>query len=108
MLNWIFLFCAGCCEVVWSVALKYSHSFTRVVPSLVVVAGMLASVGLLTLAVRTLPIGISYAVWTGIGSTGTAVCGAILFGETLSFWRIVFLTVIIVGIVGLAAVSNSE
>lgn len=107
MLNWVFLFFAGCCEVVWAVALKYSDSFTRPIPAIVTVVGMTASVVLLGLAVRTLPIGTSYAVWTGIGSVGTAILGIILFHDPTSFWRLFFLCGIIVCITGLFVVSKT-
>ncbi|HEX6691432.1 MAG TPA: quaternary ammonium compound efflux SMR transporter SugE [Burkholderiales bacterium] len=98
---WIFLTLAGLLEVVWAVGLKYTEGFTRVVPSVVTAAAMIASVYFLALAVRTIPIGTGYAVWTGIGAVGVAILGMILFGEPRTLLRIGSILLIIAGIAGL-------
>ena len=100
-MNWLLLFLAGGFEVVWAVALKYSHGFTRILPSAVTVVGMLLSTTLLALAVKTIPLGTAYAVWTSVGTVGGFVAGWILFSESLTAMQIVFASFIVVGIVGL-------
>ena len=85
--------------------MKYSHGFTRLVPSLLTVAAMLASLGCLALAMRTLPLGTAYAVWTGIGTVGTVIVGMIFFGESTAILRILCLLLIVSGIVGLKLLS---
>ena len=103
---WIWLFFAGVFECVWAVAMKYSHGFTRFLPGSIVVLGMAASTLLLALAVKHLPLGTAYAVWTGLGALGTALCGIILFHEPATAWRIVSLVLIFCGIVGLKLFSK--
>jgi quaternary ammonium compound-resistance protein SugE len=98
---WIWLVLAGLLEVVWAVGLKYTDGFTRIVPSVITVGAMLASVYLLALAVRAIPIGTSYAVWTGIGAVGVAILGMILFDEPRTALRIGSIALIVAGIVGL-------
>jgi quaternary ammonium compound-resistance protein SugE len=98
---WIFLFMAGLLEIAWAVGLKYTHGFTRLVPSLLTAASMIASLGLLGLALRSLPLGTAYAVWTGIGTLGTAVLGILLFGEAATAARLACIGLIVSGIVGL-------
>ncbi|MCI0752883.1 quaternary ammonium compound efflux SMR transporter SugE [Teichococcus vastitatis] len=98
---WIFLFMAGLLEIGWAVGLKYTHGFTRLVPSLLTAASMIASLGLLGLALRSLPLGTAYAVWTGIGTLGTAVLGILLFGEAATAARLACIGLIVCGIVGL-------
>jgi quaternary ammonium compound-resistance protein SugE len=98
---WLWLCIAGLLEIVWAVGLKYTEGFTRVLPSAITVAAMLASVYFLALAVRTIPIGTGYAVWTGIGAAGVAILGMILFGEPKTFLRLGSIALIILGIVGL-------
>ena len=78
---WLFLLVAGLCEVAWAIGLKYTEGFTRLLPSIATVAAMAASVGLLGLAFKSLPVGTAYAVWTGVGAVGTAALGIYLFGE---------------------------
>src|SRR6201982_1502612 len=85
---WLLLFVAGLCEVGWAIALKYTDGFSRLYPSLATVAAMGASVGLLGLALKTLPVGTAYAVWTGIGAAGTAILGIILFSEPATLARL--------------------
>lgn len=103
-MSWIYLFLAGAFEIAWVVALKYSHGFTRLVPSAAMILSMLFSVGLLALAVREL-LGMSYAVWTGIGAVGAVLSGILLFGEPSNPLQIFFLSLIIVGIVGVKVAS---
>ncbi len=98
---WIILFIASLFEISWAIGLKYSHSFTRPVASVVTVVGLVMSVVLLALAARTLPIGTAYAVWTGIGAAGTAILGLWLFGEPATPARLACIALIILGVVGL-------
>ena len=100
-MGWICLVVAGLFEVAWSVGLKYTHGFTRLWPSVLTIAAIAISMGLLALAVRTIPVGTGYAVWTGIGAVGTAILGVILFGEPATPWRVVCLLMIVGGIIGL-------
>lgn len=88
-------------EVVWAIGLKYSHGFTRLTPSIITLVAMAASFLLLANAMKTLPMGTAYAVWTGIGAVGAAVTGIILMGESASAMRIISLCLIIFGIIGL-------
>ena len=98
---------AGLCEIAWAVGLKYTDGFTRAVPTTLVVVAMVASVWLLALALRTIPVGTGYAVWTGIGAAGTALMGIFFFREPADFWRIFFIVTLIASIVGLKAVSGN-
>lgn len=98
---WILLLLAGLCEVAWAIGLKYTDGFTRPVPSLLTLAAMVASVVLLALAMRVLPVGTAYAVWVGIGALGTAILGIVLFAEPASAGRLLSLALIVAGIVGL-------
>ena len=98
---WMLLFIAGLFEVCWAIGLKYTDGFTRAVPTTLVVVAMVASVWLLALALRTIPVGTGYAVWTGIGAVGTALLGIVLFGESVSPARLSCIGLIVAGIVGL-------
>jgi len=98
---WVVLFVAGLFEVTWAIGLKYSEGFTRLWPSVGTVAAMVASVVLLGWAMRTLPVGTAYAVWTGIGALGTVILGIVLFGEPSTVARLVCIALILAGIVGL-------
>jgi quaternary ammonium compound-resistance protein SugE len=98
---WIYLFIAGLFEVVWAIGLKYTDGFTKLWPSIGTVIAMIISFYFLSTAVKTIPIGTGYAVWTGIGAVGTAILGIILFGESKEFVRIFCILLIIAGIVGL-------
>jgi quaternary ammonium compound-resistance protein SugE len=102
---WIWLSFAGLLEIVWAIGLKYTEGFTRPGPSLVTGAAMLGSVYFLALAVRTIPIGTGYAVWTGIGAVGVAILGMILFNEPRDLLRIGSILLIVAGIAGLKLVS---
>lgn len=98
---WILLLLAGLCEVGWAVGLKYTEGFTRPLASFLVAVALAASMGLLALAVRTLPIGTAYAVWVGIGALGTAVLGIVLFHEPVTAGRLLCLGLLVVAIAGL-------
>lgn len=100
-MTWIILVLAGLFEIVWAVGLKYTNGFTRLMPSLVTVGGMLISFWLLALAMKTLPLGTAYAVWVGIGTVGAFVAGIILFDESISWLRIASVALIVVGLIGL-------
>ena len=102
---WIWLTLAGLLEVVWATGLKYTEGFTRLVPSVITVGAMVASVYLLGAAVRTIPIGTGYAVWTGIGAVGVAILGMVLFNEPKALARIVSILLIVAGIAGLKMVT---
>lgn len=100
-MSWIILFIAGLLEVVWAIGLKYTHGFTRLAPSVITVTAMIVSIVMLSWAMRTLPVGTAYAVWTGIGAVGAAITGILLLGESASLARIASLALIVAGIVGL-------
>ena len=100
-MTWLVLLVAGLLEVAWAIGLKYTEGFTRFWPTVGTVAAMVASVGLLGLAMRTLPVGTAYAVWTGIGAVGTVVLGIVLFGEPATMARLACAGLIVAGIVGL-------
>lgn len=103
---WIILAVAGLFECAWAIGLKYSQGFTRPVPSLLTVAAMAVSLFLLAIAMKTIPVGTAYAVWTGIGAVGVAVLGIALFGESTALPRLLCLLLIVAGIVGLKVVSG--
>ena len=104
-MSWIYLFFAGLFEIGWAVGLKYSHGFTRLMPSVLTIAAMGVSLFLLGLALRSLPLGTAYAIWTGIGTIGTAILGIMLFSEPAEALRLVCIGMIAAGIVGLKLVS---
>ena len=98
---WLYLVLAGLFEIGWAIGLKYTHGFSRLVPTLLTIASMIVSLGLLGLALKSLPIGTGYAVWTGIGTIGTAVLGILLFNEPATALRLACIALIVCGIVGL-------
>jgi quaternary ammonium compound-resistance protein SugE len=102
---WLFLFVAGLFEVGWAIGLKYTEGFSRLVPSVLTIAAMIVSLALLGLALKTLPVGTAYAVWTGIGAVGTAALGIYLFGEPATAARLASIGLIVAGIVGLKLVT---
>jgi len=102
---WVVLVLAGLFEIGWAIGLKYTEGFTRLWPSVGTVAAMIVSLGLLGIAMKSLPVGTAYAVWVGVGAVGTAVLGIVLFGESANAGRIVSLALIMVGIVGLKLAS---
>lgn len=101
---WMYVVVAGLFEVVWAVGLKYSAGFSKPWPSAVTVVAMAVSMWLLAQALRVLPAGSGYAVWTGIGAVGTAILGIVLLGESRSIPRVAFIAMIVVGIIGLKSV----
>ncbi len=103
---WIYLFIAGLFEVGWAIGLKYTAGFTKLWPSVLTVHAMIASFFLLAQALKTIPVGTGYAVWTGIGAAGTAILGMILFDESRETLRLLCLGLIVAGIVGLKIVST--
>lgn len=100
-MSWIILFIAGLLEVVWAIGLKYTHGFTRLVPSVITVTAMIVSIVMLSWAMKSLPTGTAYAVWTGIGVVGAAITGIVLFGESANPARLLSLALIVAGIIGL-------
>jgi len=102
---WVYLFVAGLLEIGWAVGLKYTEGFTKLVPSVLTIVSMIASILMLGLALKTLPIGTAYAVWTGIGAVGTALLGIYLFAEPATVARLASIGLIVAGIAGLKLVS---
>ena len=98
---WVILVLAGLFEIGWAIGLKYTEGFTRLWPSVWTIAAMIVSLALLGLAMKSLPVGTSYAVWVGVGAVGTAILGIVLLGEPATAGRIVSLALIVAGIVGL-------
>jgi quaternary ammonium compound-resistance protein SugE len=96
---WVYLSAAGLLEVVWAVAMKQSQGFTRILPSILTLAAMLGSIGLLALAMRALPLGTAYTIWTGIGAVGAFLVGIVALGEAVTLMRIVAATLIVAGLV---------
>jgi quaternary ammonium compound-resistance protein SugE len=101
MMSWIYLVLAGLLEVSWAVGLKYTEGFARPIPTVLTLLAMLLSVGMLGLALRNLPLGTAYAIWTGIGTIGTAVFGMLMLGEPAGALRIGSIGLIALGIAGL-------
>lgn len=97
---WLSLFLAGLCEIAWAIGLKYTVHFTKLLPSIMTIIAMVLSIVLLNESLKTLPLGTSYAVWTGIGVVGTVVFGVLFFGEVMSVFKGVSLLLILFGIIG--------
>lgn len=102
---WAYLFLAGLFEVGWAIGLKYTEGFSRPWPSALTIASMIVSLGLLGLALKSLPVGTAYAVWTGVGTVGTALLGVWLFGEPATAARLACIALIVAGIAGLKLVA---
>lgn len=102
---WVYLTAAGLLEIIWAIGLKYTEGFTKLGPTAITVAAMVASIVLLGIALRDLPVGTGYAIWTGIGTVGTAVLGIMIFHEPATALRLASIGLIIAGIVGLKLVS---
>ena len=100
---WIYLLAAGILETLWAVAMKASNGFTQLIPSLITVLAMIGSVALLALAMKTLPLGTAYVVWTGIGAVGAFAAGVVMFGESLSLMRVTTAGFIVVGLIMMKA-----
>ena len=105
-MHWIYLLVAGLFEISWAIGLKFSHGFTQIIPSVLTVAGMIASFYFLALALKNLPLGTAYAIWTGIGTIGTVVLGIIIFKEPVSAVRLFCIALIVCGITGLKLLAN--
>lgn len=105
-MSWTYLVIAGLLEIIWAIGLKYTEGFTRLWPSTLTIIAMFASFALLSLALKTIPIGTGYAVWTGIGAAGTAIVGMIFLGEPREVMRILCLMLIITGVAGLKFTSH--
>jgi quaternary ammonium compound-resistance protein SugE len=103
---WVILFIAGLLEMVWAVMLKQSEGFTKPVPTVVFFISLLLSMFLLSQALKSLPVGTAYAVWTGIGAAGTAIIGMLLFGESREVLKLISLVMLIAGIIGLRLTSS--
>ena len=104
-MQWFVLVLAGLLEVAWAIGLKYTDGFTRLWPSVLTAAAMLLSVGLLGIAMKSLPVGTAYAVWVGIGAAGTVIFGIFLFGESTSLLRLASVALILLGVIGLKLAS---
>lgn len=104
-MSWIILVLAGLFEIGWAIGLKYTEGFTRLWPSVGTVAAMAISVGLLGIAMRSLPVGTAYAIWVGIGAVGTVILGIVLMGDPANPGRLISLALIVAGIVGLKLAS---
>ena len=100
-MSWGILVLAGIFEIFWAIGLKYTDGFTKLIPSLFTIVAMLVSFWLLSLSLKTLPLGTAYAVWVGIGTIGTVIAGIILFGDSINIIRIISIAFIILGIIGL-------
>ena len=98
---WVYLIIAGLLEIGWAIGLKYTDGFTRLWPSVWTIIGMLLSFGLLSIALKTIPVGTGYAVWTGIGAAGTAIIGMVFLGEPKDIGRMLCLGLIVAGVIGL-------
>lgn len=107
-MNWLILVLAGLFEIVWAIGLKYTDGFTKLWPTVGTVTAMVISVGLLGLAMKSLPVGTAYAVWVGVGAVGTAILGILLFDESANWGRIISLLLIIIGIIGLKLATPSH
>jgi quaternary ammonium compound-resistance protein SugE len=107
MIAWLVLIIAGIFEVIWAIGVKYSNGLTEIVPATVTLIGMIVSMALLSLAVKTIPVGTAYAVWIGIGTVGTALMGIIIFKEPVTASRIAFIVLIILAVIGLKLTGPS-
>lgn len=105
---WTYLFIAGLLEIGWAIGLKYTDGFSRLWPSVGTIACMIASFGFLAVALKTIPVGTGYAVWTGIGAAGTAILGMLVLGESKDLARVACIGLIIAGVIGLKWVSPAH
>lgn len=104
---WLILFSAGCVEIVFALSLKYNQGFTKLLPSIITCLSGAGSFGLLMWAIKSLPLGTAYAVWTGMGAVGVAIMGIILFKESMDWIRLLSITLVILGIIGLKLTDNN-
>jgi quaternary ammonium compound-resistance protein SugE len=105
---WIYLLLAGLLEVVWAIGLKYTEGFTRLWPSVITASAMIASIVLLAMAVKSLPIGTAYAIWTGIGAVGAVILGIVLFGDSASPLRLACVGLVVLGMLGLKLTGGAH
>lgn len=105
-MSWVILVLAGLFEIGWAIGLKYTEGFTRLWPTVGTVAAMAISLGLLGVAMKSLPVGTAYAVWVGVGAVGTAILGIVLLGESANAGRVISLGLIVAGIIGLKLASS--
>lgn len=105
-MGWLLLMCAGCVEIIFALSLKYNQGFTQLVPSIITAISGAGSFYLLMLALKTLPLGTAYAVWTGMGAVGVAICGIFLFKESADLYRLYSILLVIIGIAGLKLTDN--
>jgi quaternary ammonium compound-resistance protein SugE len=105
---WIYLMLAGLLEVVWAIGLKYTEGFTRLWPSVITASAMIASIVLLAMAVKSLPIGTAYAIWTGIGAVGAVILGIVLFGDSASPVRLACVGLVVLGMLGLKLTGGAH
>lgn len=104
-MTWLVLLVAGLFEIAWAIGLKYTEGFTRLWPTVATIGAMVVSLGLLGMAMRTIPVGTAYAVWTGIGTVGTVILGIVLFGESANALRLICVALILAGILGLKMID---
>ncbi|MBY0541278.1 MAG: quaternary ammonium compound efflux SMR transporter SugE [Aliarcobacter sp.] len=104
--NWVILIIAGLFEIFWAIGLKYTDGFSKLIPSVLTILSMLISVWLLSISLKTLPLGTAYAVWVGIGTVGTVIAGIILFNDSVNLLRIISILFIILGIIGLKITTS--
>lgn len=104
--NWVILIIAGLFEILWAIGLKYTDGFTKLTPSILTILSMLISIWLLSISLKTLPLGTAYAVWVGIGTVGTVIAGIILFNDSINLLRIISILFIILGIIGLKITTS--
>jgi quaternary ammonium compound-resistance protein SugE len=104
-MSWIILFFAGLLEVGWAVGLKYTDGFSRPLPTVFTVLAMVCSIGLLGVAMRELPVGTAYAIWSGLGAVGTVIAGIVLFGESMALVKLASVALIVIGLLGLKLAS---
>ncbi|NVO04153.1 MAG: multidrug efflux SMR transporter [Bacteroidetes bacterium] len=105
---WIYLIIAGIFEVIWAVALRNSEGFTKLQPAIITILAMAVSIYLLAISLKTIPLGIAYTVWTGVGAIGAVIAGIILFNESKEILKLLFIFLIIAGIVGLKIVTTNK
>jgi quaternary ammonium compound-resistance protein SugE len=104
--NWVVLIIAGLFEIFWAIGLKYTDGFSKIIPSILTILSMIISVWLLSISLKTLPLGTAYAVWVGIGTVGTVIAGIILFNDSVNLLRIISILLIILGIIGLKITTS--
>lgn len=104
--NWVILIIAELFEIFWAIGLKYTDGFSKLIPSVLTILSMLISVWLLSISLKTLPLGTAYAVWVGIGTVGTVIAGIILFNDSVNLLRIISILFIILGIIGLKITTS--